>query len=66
MSQIKVIKKKIIAEHSQPVRKARDPSAIDFELRDTVKSWVADWRARKDVERKSALKELTRFKQALN
>lgn len=66
MSQIKVIKKKVIAENSQPVRNARERSAIDFELSDTVKSWVADWRTRKDVERESALKELTRFKQQFN
>jgi hypothetical protein len=65
MNQIKIIKKKAITRNSNPVQNHREPSAKEFELGCTVKSWVADWRSRKEVERQSAFKELTRLKQEL-
>lgn len=61
MSQIKIIKKKAITGSFKPVRKVGERSVIDSELSHTVNSWVADWRARKEAERQSALSELTRL-----
>jgi capsid protein len=66
MSQIKIIRKKALTWNSNTAQKARERSATDSELSRTVKSWVSDWRSRKEVERQSAFKALTRLKQELN
>lgn len=63
MNQIKIIKKKALARNSNPMRNHRERPAKEFELGGTVENWVADWRSRKEAERQSAFKELTRLKQ---
>ena len=61
MRQVKIIKKNEIfreVKRSQPI----SIHSADSRLGDAVKKWVADWRARKEIEKQRALRELSGLK----
>jgi hypothetical protein len=61
MRQVRIIKKNEVSREVKQSQTIGIPSA-DSRLGDAVKRWVADWRARKEIEKQRALGELSGLK----
>lgn len=62
MRRIKIVKKKAVTGEIRSQQTVSMNFDHNSRLGDTVQRWIADWRTRKEIEKRSALNELNRLK----